>query len=717
MALCIAFLPPEAQPERLDCSTAGHAPDLLGRLRGSGERRAAAGRPPGHGGGARRPPPADPRRRPPAGLGDGRHEGRRGAGARRHARAGGAPRALRGGRGAARQRRGVAHGPVRPHGALPRLGRLPLLRGRRDRRRRPRRGDRRAQGGRHARGRRPGPAGALRLGAPEGPQRAARAGRRWRSGSPRASDPAGPDRLTAVPTILSSGEAFNVVPPQGGWSATCAPTTWPPSSRCSRRCPTRSTGCRSSRRWCAPGPGWTRASATADLLADAAERLGRPMVASERGGASDASHIAHGRAAHDRRPGAARRRRAHARTSGSARRRCARAPRWRWRWPRRSSGVTRAVGSLSGRLGQRRRHPPPHAPVRPPPAAPGRSSFRSPAGRCRCSTRASAPEHVAVRTGAGVFDVSHMGEIETSGPDAEALPAAAALQRRDQARRARRPVLGALPRGRRRARRPVHLPPRRRPLPDRHQRLQPREGPRLVSRAAAEGFDVEVARRARRLGDARRAGPRRPAPRWRAIADGELPARMRTAELRAWRACAALVCGTGYTGEDGCELLIAPGRRRRASGTRCSSAGVQAGRAWARATRCASRSASTSTATTCPRTATRSRPASAGAASSTRASSAPTRCAASSPRRRSCRSPSPAPASRARTTRSTAPHGDGRRHQRHPVALPRDRHRDGLRAGRRRRAGHRDRGRRARQAARRRGAGASRSTRQEETSG
>src|SRR3954469_12261673 len=31
------------------------------------------------------------------------------------------------------------------------------------------------------------------------------------------------------------------------------------------------------------------------------------------------------------------------------------------------------------------------------------------------------PEHVAVRTGVGVFDVSHMGEIETSGPDAEAF--------------------------------------------------------------------------------------------------------------------------------------------------------------------------------------------------------------------------------------------------------------------------------------------------------
>src|SRR3954452_20734369 len=30
-------------------------------------------------------------------------------------------------------------------------------------------------------------------------------------------------------------------------------------------------------------------------------------------------------------------------------------------------------------------------------------------------------EHVAVRTHAGVFDVSHMGEIETSGPQAEAF--------------------------------------------------------------------------------------------------------------------------------------------------------------------------------------------------------------------------------------------------------------------------------------------------------
>ena len=88
-----------------------------------------------------------------------------------------------------------------------------------------------------------------------------------------------------------------------------------------------------------------------------------------------------------------------------------------------------------------------------------------------------------MRTGAGVFDVSHMGEIETSGPRRRALPPAAPLERRHEDRRGRRAVLGALPRGRRRARRPLHLPPGGGPLPDRHERLEPREGPRLVPRA------------------------------------------------------------------------------------------------------------------------------------------------------------------------------------------------------------------------------------------
>jgi aminomethyltransferase len=30
-------------------------------------------------------------------------------------------------------------------------------------------------------------------------------------------------------------------------------------------------------------------------------------------------------------------------------------------------------------------------------------------------------EHIAVRTGVGVFDVSHMGQVETRGPDALAF--------------------------------------------------------------------------------------------------------------------------------------------------------------------------------------------------------------------------------------------------------------------------------------------------------
>ena len=48
-------------------------------------------------------------------------------------------------------------------------------------------------------------------------------------------------------------------------------------------------------------------------------------------------------------------------------------------------------------------------------------------------------EHRAVRTDAGVFDVSHMGEIEVEGPTARELLQATALERRLEARgRARR---------------------------------------------------------------------------------------------------------------------------------------------------------------------------------------------------------------------------------------------------------------------------------------
>ena len=167
-------------------------------------------------------------------------------------------------------------------------------------------------------------------------------------------------------------------------------------------------------------------------------------------------------------------------------------------------------------------------------------------------------EHVAVRTGAGVFDVSHMGEIETRGPRRRGVPAAPALQRRRRsspsAARSTRVLcredggvlddlftyrLGAGP------------------LPDRHQRLQPREGPRVVpaprrrlrrrgARRAATTTRCSPSRARRRASIARRARRRRRCPRASRRRAHASPARP------------ALVCGTGYTGEDGVELLLAP---------------------------------------------------------------------------------------------------------------------------------------------------------------
>jgi len=164
-------------------------------------------------------------------------------------------------------------------------------------------------------------------------------------------------------------------------------------------------------------------------------------------------------------------------------------------------------------------------------------------------------EHVAVRTDVGVFDVSHMGQIETRGPQAASF-----LQRmlsndvgRIQVGGAQYGVLchegGGV-------------------LDDLFTyRL---EGERYLTvtnasnhhkdlawlQAHAGEFDVEV--RDRHADHAMLAVQ---GPRARALvselAAGELPARMRTAPL-AVAGAAALVCGTGYTGEDGVELLLAP---------------------------------------------------------------------------------------------------------------------------------------------------------------
>ena len=154
-------------------------------------------------------------------------------------------------------------------------------------------------------------------------------------------------------------------------------------------------------------------------------------------------------------------------------------------------------------------------------------------------------EHVAVRTGAGVFDVSHMGEIETSGPQAEQL-----LQRllsNDVTKiaegGAQYSVLCREDGG---------------VLDDLFTyRLGPERFLTVTNASNHEkdlgwfqdhagDFDAEVADAHERWAMLAVQGPKARAAVER-IAEGDLPARMRTAEVQiAGADC--LACGTGYTG-------------------------------------------------------------------------------------------------------------------------------------------------------------------------
>ena len=110
---------------------------------------------------------------------------------------------LRRGRAAARVRRGVARRALRPRPALRRLRRLPVLRGRPAGRRRPRGRRRPPQGGRHAERDRARAQRALGLGARQGRSTRCWPWPRRRRPSPAARTRTGPQRLTAVPTVLA----------------------------------------------------------------------------------------------------------------------------------------------------------------------------------------------------------------------------------------------------------------------------------------------------------------------------------------------------------------------------------------------------------------------------------------------------------------------------------------------------------------------------------
>ena len=105
-------------------------------------------------------------------------------------------------------------------------------------------------------------------------------------------DPAGPARLTAVPTVMQSGEAFNVVPASGQLLCDLRADDLATFDSVLERLPGTVDGVRLEadllRRW----PGMDSGALTAALLAEAGSRLGRPVVGIARGGASDASYMA-----------------------------------------------------------------------------------------------------------------------------------------------------------------------------------------------------------------------------------------------------------------------------------------------------------------------------------------------------------------------------------------------------------------------------------------
>ena len=164
-------------------------------------------------------------------------------------------------------------------------------------------------------------------------------------------------------------------------------------------------------------------------------------------------------------------------------------------------------------------------------------------------------EHLRVRNSCGVFDVSHMGEIETEGPQAADL-----LQRLLSNDVSKIEVGGAQYSCLCREDGGV--------LDDLFTYRLAEDRYLTVTNAAnherdlewfeahAVEFEAEVRDRIEAYAMLAVQGPQARQIVQR-VTDGELPPRFKTAQLPVAGA-PALVCGTGYTGEDGVELLLAP---------------------------------------------------------------------------------------------------------------------------------------------------------------
>jgi glutamate carboxypeptidase len=105
-------------------------------------------------------------------------------------------------------------------------------------------------------------------------------------------DPAGPERLTAVPTVIRSGDAFNVIPASGELLCDVRADSVDAIETVADAVPNEIVGVQLQtdllRRW----PPMDSREATSGLLVRASDAAGRAIVASGRGGASDASHFA-----------------------------------------------------------------------------------------------------------------------------------------------------------------------------------------------------------------------------------------------------------------------------------------------------------------------------------------------------------------------------------------------------------------------------------------
>jgi aminomethyltransferase len=168
-------------------------------------------------------------------------------------------------------------------------------------------------------------------------------------------------------------------------------------------------------------------------------------------------------------------------------------------------------------------------------------------------------EHLAVRQACGVFDVSHMGEIETEGPEAQAL-----LQHLLSNDVSKIEVGGA--------QYSCHCQQDGGVLDDLFSYRLADDRYLTVTNAAnherdlewfqahAAEFEAEVRDRIEDFAMLAVQGPKAREI-VGAITEGELPARFRAAELRI-AAADTLVCGTGYTGEDGVEILVRPAGAR-----------------------------------------------------------------------------------------------------------------------------------------------------------